>query len=787
MNKRSMRVLEFNKIKEKVKKYARTKTSRKLIDELTPYDNVYEINKKLDECNEALYVLIEKGAPPLEGLFDIKDGLQKAKKDASLIPEQLLKIGSMLRVSRNMKEFFKREESEKQYKNLEDIIYILEPLKQLEDEISKAIVSETEINDKASAKLFNIRKSIKEKNSSIREKVNSIVKANSKYLQDALYTMRGERYVIPVKSEYKSKVPGLVHDQSSTGSTFFIEPMSVVNLNNEILELSLKEKAEIEAILRNLTLKVKENSAVCESNFNVLIDLDFIFAKAKYALSLNAVRPYIKEDGKFCLKGAKHPLIDSEKVVPSDIYLGDDFDTLMITGPNTGGKTVTLKTVGLLHIMGLSGMLIPAQSNSSIAFYREIFADIGDEQSIEQNLSTFSAHMTNIVHIMKKADDTSLVLFDELGAGTDPTEGAALAVSILETLRERGAKQIATTHYSELKAYALKTDKVENASVEFDINTLQPTYRLLVGIPGKSNAFQISKRLGLSDYIIERAKNYVSDDNLQFEDLIRDLQKRSIKAKDDERNAKVLKIEAEKLKNKYDEKYEKLEKAREKAYDEAKIKARDIISSAKDEADEILKAMRTLEKMGIEGGGRKRLEEERRKLKDSLEDKEKMLSYKKEEDSGEKLKKIEEGMPAYLPSLNQEVIILTKPDNKNEVLVEAGIMKVSVKLDDLRKSKQVKKEKIKKKREVKLNLSRVESRVDLRGLDSQEACMKTDKYLDDAYRANLGEVTIVHGKGTGVLRKAITKMLKNHPHVKSYRLGEYGEGGDGVTIAVLKN
>lgn len=697
MNKRSLRVLEFNKIKEKVKKYARTKTCKQLIEDLAPYDNVYEINKKLDECDEALQVLIEKGAPPLEGLFDIKDGIKKAKKDATLSPGQLLKIGSMLRVSRNIKAFFKREESEKEYKNLEDIVYILEPLKQVEDEIAKAIVSETEISDRASSKLFNIRKSIKEKNSSIREKVNSIVKANSKYLQDQLYTMRGERYVIPVKSEYKSQVPGLVHDQSATGSTFFIEPMSIVNLNNEILELSLKEKAEIEAILRNLTLKVKENADVCESNFNVLIDLDFIFAKAKYGLSLNAVRPDVKEDGKFYLIGARHPLIDSEKVVPSDVYLNDDFDTLMITGPNTGGKTVTLKTVGLVHIMGLSGMLIPAQSNSSIAFYREIFADIGDEQSIEQNLSTFSAHMKNIVYIMKKADDTSLVLFDELGAGTDPTEGAALAMSILETLRERGAKQIATTHYSELKAYALKTDKVENASVEFDIRTLQPTYRLLIGIPGKSNAFQISKRLGLSNYIIERAKNYVASDNLEFEDLIRDLQKRSIKAKEDERNAKALKLEAEKLKNKYDEKYEKLEKVREKAYEDARVKARDIVSSAKDEADEILKAMRTLEKMGIEGGGRKRLEEERKKLKDSLENKEKMLSgIRSNEDTGEKLQKVKEGMMAYLPSLNQEVVVLTKPDNKNEVLVEAGIMKVSVKVDDLRKSKQAKQEKVRK-------------------------------------------------------------------------------------------
>lgn len=778
-------MLEFNKIKDKIKKYARTNAGKEKVSDLAPYDNVYEINNKLDETNEALEVILDKGNPPLEGLFDIHEGVERARKGGTLTPEQLLKIGSTLRAARNMKEFFKREDFEKAYERLEDLAYILTPVKNLEDDIERSIVSEEEISDKASATLYNIRRSLKEKNSSVREKISSIVRSHSKYLQDDLYTMRGDRYVIPVKSEYKSAVPGIVHDQSSTGATFFIEPMSLVNLNNEIRELGLKEKAEIDRILAELSFKVKENSEQCLSNFKMLVEFDFIFAKARYGERLNAVRPLIREDGRFNIYSGRHPMIDDDKVVPSDVYIGEDFDTLMITGPNTGGKTVTIKMVGLLHIMGLSGLLIPARDNSSLSFFTEVFAEIGDEQSIEQNLSTFSSHMTNIVEIMRYVDDKSLVLFDEIGSGTDPAEGAALAISIIETLRSRKSRIIATTHYSELKAYALKTDGVENASVEFDIETLRPTYRLLIGVPGKSNAFEISKRLGLVEGVIKRAKAYMSEENLQFENLIRDLQEKSIVAKKEAREASALKKEAEELKLRYEDKLQRLEKARDKAYMDARHEAKEIISNAKEEADEILKAMRALEKMGIEGGGRARLEEERKKLKDSLEHKEKGLHNMKENE-GEPITNVTLGMEAFLPSLNQTVVIISMPDNRGDVQVEAGIMKINVKLKDLRKTKVTKQEKVKKKREVKLNLSNIESRVDLRGMDSEEACYKTDKYLDDAYRANLGEVTIVHGKGTGVLRNAITAMLKRHPHVKSFRLGVYGEGGDGVTVVELK-
>lgn len=785
MEDRSLKVLEFNKIIEKVSEYAITSSAKELVFALTPYDTIFEVEKKLKETEEALDLLITKSNPPFEGFFDVKEGIERAKKGGMLSISQILRVGGMLKASRRFKDYINRRDDEKPHELLEDLIDILTPLKKLEETIEISIVSEEEISDRASSALSSIRRNLKEKNSSVRDKINSIVRSNSKYLQDSLYTMRGDRYVLPVKAEYKGQVPGLVHDQSSTGATLFIEPMSLVNLNNEIKELKLKEKAEIERILMELSNKVYEEIDTIESNYKILTELDFIFAKAKYSSSINGICPTVSDDRSFDIIQGRHPLIDPKVVVPSDIYLGKEFNTLMITGPNTGGKTVTLKTVGLIHLMALSGILIPAKDASSIGFFKEIFADIGDEQSIEQSLSTFSSHMTNIVRIMENASDSSLVLFDEIGSGTDPVEGAALAIAILDSLRERKAKLIATTHYSELKGYALRTEGIENASVEFDVETLRPTYRLLIGVPGKSNAFEISKRLGLKEEVINKAKNNISSENLKFEDLIRDLQEKSILANRDAREAKKLKIDAEEVKKKYEEKLKKLDEVRDKAYSEARREAKDIISKAKDEADEILKAMRELEKLGIAKGGRARLEEERKKLKDSLEKKESDL-YKEKENQGEAITKVTLGMDAYLPSLNQNVIIITMPDNKGEVQVEAGIMKINVKLKDLRLVKSTSNKKEKKKRELKLNLKAVESRVDLRGMDAEEACYKTDKYLDEAYLANLGEVTIVHGKGTGILRKAITDMLKKHPHVKSYRLGEYGEGGDGVTIAILK-
>ena len=786
LNEKALRVLEFNKIKEQLKNYTNTTAAKDLIESLKPYNNIYEVKEHLEETFEALKLMSIKGAPPFEGVYDARSAIERAGKGSTLMPGQLLKIAAVMRSARRFKEYVSHREEEESYRVIQDICAGINPLKNLEDDIFNAIAGEEEIYDKASAALYSIRKQLKDKNVSVRDKVNSLVRSFSQYLQDNLYTMRGERYVLPVRAEHKGNVPGIIHDQSSSGATLYIEPMSLVNLNNEIRELVLKEKAEIEKILSELSNKVYDNIFSVKNNGDIVWELDFIFAKAKYASDNNCTCPNVSQQGIIDIIEGRHPLIERKAVVPSSVYLGREFTSLVITGPNTGGKTVTLKTVGLLHIMALSGLLIPARENSTISFFDEVFADIGDEQSIEQSLSTFSSHMRNIVHIIENADENSLVLFDELGAGTDPTEGAALAVSILENLKTRSSRVIATTHYSELKGYALRTPGVENASVEFDVETLKPTYRLLIGIPGKSNAFEISRRLGLPDYIIVDAKENMTNETLKFEDLIQSLQEKSIKAQDDAREAEILKLQAAKLKEKYDEKLYNLQNIREKAIFDAQREAKAFIREAKEEADEILKNMREMERLGYSSDARKNLELERKKIKDRLDKAEDSLNSKKEE-KGEKLEVVKEGQEVFIPSLNQKVIVLSKADNKGEVLVQAGIMKITVKLSDLRASKEINEYKKKKTSgEMKLNLKAVSSSLDLRGFDSEEAVFKTDQYLDEAYMAGLNEVTIIHGKGTGVLRNSISDMLKRHPHVKNYRLGEYGEGGTGVTVAELK-
>ncbi len=785
MNKKALRVLEFNKIKDLIKAYTHTGAGKDLIDELQPYENAYEVREHLEETREALELLSKKGSPPFEGVYDIRDAISRASKGSVLNPGKLYNIAQVMRCARRFKEYTGRKDEEESFRVIEDICEGIVSLKKLEDEIFLAVVSEDEISEKASAALYNIRRALKERNLSTKEKVNSLVRHYSKFLQENIYTIRGERYVLPVKAEHKSSVPGLVHDQSSTGATLFIEPMSLVNLNNEIKELMLKEKAEIERILSVLSLKVHDEITSIKHNSDIVWELDFIFAKAKYGSHINAVCPMVNEDGFVDIIEGRHPLIDPHIVVPSSVYLGKEFNSLIITGPNTGGKTVTLKTVGLIHIMALSGILIPARSNSTISFFREVYADIGDEQSIEQSLSTFSSHMTNIVNIIKEADKNSLVLFDELGAGTDPTEGAALAVSILESLRERKCKIVATTHYSELKAYALKTIGVENASVEFDVETLRPTYRLLIGVPGKSNAFEISRRLGLPDFIIEEAKNNISSASLKFEDLIQSLQEKSIKAEEDARLAETYKLENLKTKEKYEEKLYKLQKNQDNAMAEAQREARRVLKEAKEEADEILKNIRDIEKMGYSSEARQIIEEERKKLKDKMEAAEQKV-IREAENKGEELKSVKLGEEVFIPAFNQKAIVLTQPDGKGEVQVQAGIMKINVKLKDLHKAAKTPEEKKTTKREAKLNLKSVDSSVDLRGMDSDEAVYTVDKYLDDAYMSGLQEVSIIHGKGTGVLRQVISDMLKRHTHVKKYRLGEYGEGGTGVTIVEIK-
>ena len=786
MNNKVIKTLEFDKVKKLVEKYAITSSAKEMINQLAPYGAYNDIIEHLAETKEALDVLVKKGTPPFEGLYDVKEDLIRAGKGGSLGPFSLLKIANMLSCARRFSEFLQRKEEEESFRILEDIVFGVVPYKNIEDAIFNAIVGEEEISDKASSKLYNLRRTLREKNASVRDKVNVLVKDNAEYLQDSLVTVRGDRYVIPVKASFKGSVPGLIHDQSSSGSTVFIEPIGLVNLNNEIKEIMLEERKEIQRILEELSGMVESVIKNIQNNFNIIVEFDFIFAKAKYASLIDGTIPNISKEGRIDLIEARHPLIAREDVVAASIYLGGDFTSLVVTGPNTGGKTITLKTAGLLELMGLSGLLIPAEENSTIAHFDEIYADIGKEQSIEQSLSTFSAHMTNIVYIMEHATENSFILFDELGSGTDPTEGSALAIAILETLRKRGCRLLSTTHYSELKGYALRTIGVENASVEFDIETLSPTYRLLIGIPGKSNAFEISKRLGLSENLIKDAKELINSDSLQFEDLIQSLQDKNIAAEKYARDTEKYKIQARMAKEKLDVKLARIDEVRENAYAEARRESKSILDTAKDEADAILKNMRELEKLGITSEARRELEKQRGKLRDKISDAQMALHKKVEDEKGEELTEVYEGMEAMLPRINQKVIILSMPDRKGEVLVEAGIMKINVKLKELRKAKVSKQEKKIQKRESKLNLRVVPTSVDLRGLDSIDAIMTTDKYLDDAAIGGLREVTVVHGKGTGVLRDEIGKMLKRHPHVKNHRLGVYGEGGNGVTIVELK-
>ena len=787
MNQKSLEKLELNKIKEEIKKSCVSSAGQELIEGLHPFGNIAEARRALDEVDEAVRLLSLKGSAPFEGVFDVRDAIARAGKGSTLNPGALLKISNILRSARLFLRYVKAEEFKANH--LSGLVSGITPLQNLEEEISIAIIGEEEVSDRASQKLSSIRRSIREKSSSVKDKIQGLVRSNSKYLQESLYTVRGDRYVIPVKAEHKGSVPGLIHDQSASGQTLYIEPLSLVNLNNEIKELMLKEKAEIERILRELSEKVTANYDSVKRDADIIYFLDSVFARAKYAGRIDALKPEIREDGTFQLNSARHPLIDPRAVVPSTIYLGEKFTSLVITGPNTGGKTVTLKTVGLLHAMALSGILIPVNDHSHVSFFREIFADIGDEQSIEQSLSTFSSHMTNIVRIMEKADEHSLCLFDELGAGTDPTEGAALAMAILEELRSRQSRVIATTHYSELKAYALRTEGVENASVEFDVDSLRPTYRLLIGVPGKSNAFLISKRLGLSDDIIEKSRELISEDSLKFEDLIENLQKSNISARQDAQKSKALLAQLEEKEQKLDEKLANIESQRQREIDEARREGRILLRQVKDEADEILKSIRTLETSGFTGNLRQELEKNRQRLRDTLElmeaDDAKALDTKTDV-SAKLLKSIKPGAEFMHREFGQKVSVLTNPDKNGDLMVQAGIMKMKANVSDLEVSKEMKKEAKAAKRTVNLNLRQVASSLDLRGLDAEEAAYRTDQYLDEAALGGLNEVTIIHGVGTGVLKTRISQLLKKHPHVKKSRPGEYGEGGMGVTIVEVR-
>ncbi len=655
---------------------------------------------------------------------------------------------------------------------------------------NNAIISENEISDNASHTLRSIRRQIISKNEAVKDKLNSLISSqnNKKYLQDSIVTMREGRYVVPVKAENKGNIPGLVHDMSGSGATLFIEPMAVVQLNNELKELELKEREEIERILMELSKLVGQEAESIGGNQNILQDLDFIFAKGKLALDMKATRPILNKEGYINIKKGRHPLLNVAKVVPIDVYMGKDFNSLIITGPNTGGKTVTLKTVGLLTLMGQSGLHIPADFNSNLAVFDQVYADIGDEQSIEQSLSTFSSHMVNIVDILKNVRQNSLILFDELGAGTDPTEGAALAMSILDHLLKLNVRTMATTHYSQLKLYALTTDNVKNASVEFDVESLSPTYKLLIGIPGKSNAFEISKRLGLEDYIIDYARNLISAENVEFEDVLQAMEKDRKATEESRQEAERYRIEVEALKENLAKEKEKTKDMREKILKKAREDARDIFRAAKEDADNILGDLREIS-FEIEREKNKKIQEAKDQLKSKLKDAEGLASERIIDiKSNKPPKNLRVGETVEALGFGQIGTVLEEPDENGNVKIQVGIMKINAHIRTLKRRKSEEKEKIQTstKKIMSSKSKNIKSEIDLRGKNLDEAFLDLDKYLDDAYIAGLKEVSIIHGKGTGVLRDGIKDYLRSHKNVKKSRFGSLSEGGDGVTIVEMK-
>ena len=792
MDKKSLKVLEYNKIIDLLSIKASSSLGLKYIEELTPSPNYEEVKDMLEETSEAQSILVKRGHVNLGGIQDVSDSVKRAEIGAVLDPGSLLKISGSLRAARNLKRSLSPgDEEDFNYPRIQSLSNALYVYREIEEEIDNAIVSEVEIADSASPTLRSIRRGILQKNQAIRAKLNSIISSTTyqKYLQDAIISVRGDRFVVPVKAEYRSQVSGIIHDQSSSGATLFIEPMSIVEMNNELRKLKLDEQEEIERILSELTKIVGEVASDILSNQVILGKLDFAFAKGKLSLAMKAIEPILNEEKHINIKNGRHPLLDVNKVVPNNIYLGEDFDTLVITGPNTGGKTVTIKTVGLFALMTQSGLHIPADYGSSMCVYDNVFADIGDEQSIEQSLSTFSSHMTKIVGILKEVTSDSLVIFDELGAGTDPVEGAALAIAILEDVNMAGAKCIATTHYSELKNYALTKPRVENAAVEFDVNTLSPTYKLLIGVPGKSNAFEISRKLGLKDYIIDRAKEFINTDNIELEDVLQNVEKNRIKAELERAEAEQLKKEIEYIKTEYDRKLEKLNNSREKLMEKARSEAFSITRQAKDEADNILKELRSMEMEMASKEKNKKIEALRKELADSmgnLQPSVKSMIVPKV--SNKEIKDLKPGDEVKVITLNQDGSVVSVDKKKKEAVVQMGIMKMTLPFKALQIAPKEKKSTVTKStiKIISAKSGSVKSEVDLRGMNLEEAIIEVDKYLDDACVAGLETVTIIHGVGTGVLKKGLQDVLKKNKHVKSQRPGQYGEGGMGVTIVEIR-
>lgn len=792
MNEKTLRILEYDKIIQKLVSLTASDLGRELAEVVQPERSLSKVQSLLKETNDGVSFIMRRGSPPLGGIHDIRPGIKRADLGSILSPGELLSIADTLRAARNLKSYSTEDNINEADNTVKELINCLEIHKRIEEKIKFSILSEEEIADGASTTLSNIRRQIRDAQNSIKEKLNGIVRSSKyqKYMQEAIVTMRGDRYVVPVKQEYRTEIPGLVHDSSSSGATIFVEPMAVVEANNNIRQLKIKEQLEIERILAELTADVAGISTSLKSNVSLLAKLDFIFAKAKLSADYNCISPKVSDSKRMVIKRGRHPLLNQKTVVPIDFWIGDEFNTMVITGPNTGGKTVTLKTVGLFILMTQSGLNIPAGDGTEMCIFDKVFADIGDEQSIEQSLSTFSSHMRNIVEILKQVDDRSLVLFDELGAGTDPTEGAALAMSILECLHQNQAVTIATTHYSELKVFAMTTPGLKNACCEFDVETLKPTYKLLIGIPGKSNAFAISNKLGLSDEIIDRAREFLTQEDIKFEDMLMSIQKNLSESEKERMKGESYRVEIEKMKNELETQKEKLNLQKEKYLREAKEEARRILLSAKGETDEILTRMKQLEKETDKADRNKASEEMRLKLKGKLNDIEESLSDSLMPRKGyvKPPKNLKPGDTVLIVNLNQKGTVITPPGNNGEAVIQAGIMKINVHLTNLRVVDEQKKE-INRTGSGKIGLaksSNITTEVDLRGLSLDDALENVDKYLDDASLAGLSEVFLIHGKGTGVLRNGIHQHLKSNRHVKSYRLGRYGEGESGVTVVELK-
>lgn len=791
MNQKALQILEFDKIIQLLAKQATSSAGREKCLALLPSSDPEEIRQAQQETGDALTRIYQKGSLSFSGLSNPEGSLKRLEIGAALSSRELLDLCGLLEAAKRAKAYSRQVRSDLPADSLDQRFDGIEPLTPLLDEIRRCILDEDEISDDASPALRNIRRSIRNINDRIHGAMNSLLNSSSTrtYLQEAVITMRNDRYCLPVKAEYKNQVPGMIHDQSSTGSTLFIEPMSVVKLNNDLKEQFLKEKEEINVILADLSNLTAEYIPYIRDDYRILSELDFIFAKAQLAKNYNGMKPVFNTEGRIRIRQGRHPLLDKHKVVPIDVHLGDDFQLLIVTGPNTGGKTVSLKTVGLFTLMGQAGLHIPAGDRSELAVFQNVFADIGDEQSIEQSLSTFSSHMRNIVSILQNANAQSLVLFDELCAGTDPTEGAALAISILDTLRSRGIRAMATTHYSELKVYALSTEGVENACCEFNVDTLSPTYRLLIGIPGKSNAFAISGKLGLPASIIDHAKEQLDKESESFEDVIANLEESRRILEQEQLQISKYKAEAESLKKQLEERQEKLNNSRDKILQKANEEAASILQEAKDVADETI---RNFHKFGKNGIDIREMEKEREKVRKKMEQaSKKSASRKKEIVNHQVPKKLRLGDSVKVLSMNLKGTVQTLPDARGNLFVQMGILRSQVNIKDLvlLEEKDPLKSKYPKTGTGKLRMSKTASvspEINLIGKTVDEAISVLDKYLDDAYLAHLGTVRIVHGKGTGALRKAVHEHLKHQKIIKSFHLGEFGEGDAGVTIAEFK-